>query len=86
MTNEGKSREISKKYGIKYDTITKEGKIIEMDKEHECYKSALEMAEWKDKVWRERAKTTFCLAKGCTNKCGTGLCEERILFDNLIDK
>lgn len=48
MSDEEKALEIAKKYGIKYDTITKEGKIIEMDKEHECYKSALEMAEYKD--------------------------------------
>ena len=60
MTNKEKAKQIAKKYGIKYDTITKEGKIIEMDKQLECYRSAVEMAKWKDeqaqKLRAERMK------------------------------
>lgn len=44
------------------------------------------MAEWKDEQWRLRAKTAFCLAKRCTHIPETDICDERRLFDNLIDK
>ena len=52
----------------------------------EIKEACMYMAQWKDKEWRERAQTTFCMVKGCIGKCGTGLCDERILFDELINK
>lgn len=84
MNNKEKAEEISKKYGIKYDTITKEGNIIEMNKKFECYNSALEMAEWKDEQFKQYLLQKRDGLKWRSDHIGRvhGVCEE--LMDEII--
>ena len=62
MTNEEKAKEIGKKHARQYHHNTFEGGLKNSEfvfSDEECMKSALEMAEWKDKEWAERFKKAF---------------------------
>lgn len=78
MTNEEKVKKIVS--GNKF------GESVSPYYTNKMYDAVLEMAEWKDEQWKLRAKTAFCLAKRCTHIPETQICDERRLFDNLIDK
>lgn len=52
MTNVEKSIEISAYNKMTYLELENDGGVYEVDSESECYKSAMEMARWKDtQLW-----------------------------------
>ena len=57
------------------------------DCEFEAYQSALEMAEWKDKQWKDKAQTAFCYVHNCIGQCHNPAhpCELRQKFDDIMN-
>lgn len=58
VLNETKAREIAKSNGINYKNHSKYED--DMDSTLECYKSALQAMDWKDKQWIEKACDAYC--------------------------
>lgn len=79
MTNKQKAQQLGKKYQTPCHGIG--------DCEFEAYQSALEMAEWKDEQWKEKAQTAFCYVHNCIGQCNNPgrPCELRQKFDDIMN-
>lgn len=80
MTNKEKAVKLVEHYKTRYDNTCY---LLWTDLED----IAVQMAEWKDEQWKEKAQTAFCYVHNCIGQCHNTVCscELREKFDDIMN-